>query len=155
MKVGASKASSRAPTEDDMSVGQRVRVRRLMMGHSREWLAEVVGVAPQQIWKYENGISSIRASRIVQIAKALDVTVSFLFEGVECKSASSLASLDLLSDPLSVKLLLHFNNIDDHELRTAVLQLAQTLEQRCQNKSLAAKTSPQPDNNKNTDEDEH
>ena len=155
MKVGASKTSSRAPTEDDMSVGQRVRARRLMMGRSREWLAEVVGVAPQQIWKYENGISSIRASRIVQIAKALNVTVSFLFEGVERKSASSLASLDLLSDPLSVKLLLNFNNIDDNELRMAVLQLAQTLAKRCKNKSAASKTCTQPDKEQNTDENEH
>jgi len=154
MKVGASKASSRAPTEDDMSVGQRVRARRLMMGRSREWLAEVVGVAPQQIWKYENGISSIRASRIVQIAKALNVTVSFLFEGVERKSASSLASLDLLSDPLSVKLLIYFNNIEDHELRIAVLQLAQTLAKRCHNKSTAAKTFPKLEDNKNSDEND-
>jgi transcriptional regulator with XRE-family HTH domain len=43
-------------------------------------LAEHVGVASQQIHKYESGISRISAGRLLQIAEALELSVDDFFE---------------------------------------------------------------------------
>ncbi|MEO0761638.1 MAG: helix-turn-helix transcriptional regulator, partial [Pseudomonadota bacterium] len=66
----------------DVHVGQRVRQRRWMMGMTQQQLAEKVGIKFQQIQKYETGANRISASRLWDVAAALDVQVSFFFEGL-------------------------------------------------------------------------
>ena len=67
----------------DVHVGQRVRQRRWMLGMTQQQLGEKVGIKFQQIQKYETGTNRISASRLWDIADALDVEVSFFFEGLE------------------------------------------------------------------------
>ena len=45
-------------------------------------LADKIGVTFQQVQKYEEGANGARGSRLVQIAKALDIPIGALFEGV-------------------------------------------------------------------------
>ncbi len=66
----------------DIHVGQRVRRRRWMLGMTQQQLGEAVGIKFQQIQKYETGMNRVSASRLYDIATALDVPVSFFFEGV-------------------------------------------------------------------------
>ena len=83
----------------DVHVGQRVRQRRWMVGMTQQQLAERVGIKFQQIQKYETGANRISASRLWSIAAALDVPVSFFFEGVEGQSSGSGGTCgDLLTD---------------------------------------------------------
>ena len=67
----------------DVHVGKRVRHRRWMIGMTQQQLGDVVGIKFQQIQKYETGMNRISASRLWDIAHALDVNVSFFFEGLD------------------------------------------------------------------------
>jgi len=48
----------------DKYVGNRVRMRRLMLNMSQTELAAALGLAFQQVQKYENGTNRISASRL-------------------------------------------------------------------------------------------
>ena len=48
---------------------------------SQGGLGEALGVSFQQVRKYEKGVNRIPASRLEQIAGALDVPVTFFFGG--------------------------------------------------------------------------
>jgi len=80
--------SSKAPNPVDKYVGSRMRMRRIMLGMSQEKLGEALGLTFQQIQKYEKGTNRVGASRIQQISEALQVPVSFLFEGGPSSVAS-------------------------------------------------------------------
>ena len=58
----------------DVHVGKRVRHRRWLVGMTQQQLAEKVGIKFQQIQKYETGMNRISASRLWDIAEAMDVT---------------------------------------------------------------------------------
>ena len=64
----------------DGHVGARVRLRRTLMGLSQTKLAETLGVTFQQVQKYERGMNRIGASRLFDLARALDVPISFFFD---------------------------------------------------------------------------
>ena len=68
------------PNEMDVHVGQRIKVRRSLLGLSQEKLAEAVGVTFQQIQKYERGTNRVSAGRLFELSKVLDVPVNFFFE---------------------------------------------------------------------------
>ena len=76
-------ANMRTANHVDAHVGLRVRARRMELGISQQRLAQVLGVAFQQVQKYERGLNRISASRLFQISRALDVPVGFFFEGIE------------------------------------------------------------------------
>ena len=64
----------------DVYVGARVREARLAAGLSQTTLAGMLGVAYQQIQKYENASNRISCSRIVRIAAALGRPVEWFFD---------------------------------------------------------------------------
>ncbi|BCJ90316.1 putative HTH-type transcriptional regulator [Terrihabitans soli] len=66
----------------DSQVGSRMRARRLVLGISQEDLGKAVGVSFQQIQKYEKGANRIGASRLQKLAHALQVPISYFFEGM-------------------------------------------------------------------------
>ncbi len=65
----------------DLHVGQRLRQRRSLLGMTQQKLAVAVGIKFQQIQKYESGANRVSASRLFALAQALDVPVSYFFEG--------------------------------------------------------------------------
>lgn len=67
----------------DVHVGKRVRHRRWMVGMTQQQLATKVGIKFQQIQKYETGMNRISASRLWDIAEALNVDVRFFFDGID------------------------------------------------------------------------
>ncbi len=75
-------AGTRASKVDD-HVGRRVRERRLALGMSQEKLADALGISFQQIQKYEIGFNRVAASRLWDIAKALEVDIGYFFEGIQ------------------------------------------------------------------------
>ncbi len=64
----------------DVHVGQRLRVRRSLLGLSQEKLADAIGLTFQQVQKYERGMNRISAGRLYQFSKILDVPVAYFFE---------------------------------------------------------------------------
>lgn len=64
----------------DMHVGHRIRLRRTLLGLSQEKLGEALGITFQQVQKYERGTNRVGASRLYDLAAALDVPISFFFD---------------------------------------------------------------------------
>jgi DNA-binding XRE family transcriptional regulator len=71
------------PSQVDVHVGQRMRQRRWMMGITQQQLGDLVGVKLEQIQKYETGKLHIRARRMWDVAVAMEVPMSYFFEGIE------------------------------------------------------------------------
>ena len=67
----------------DIHIGQRLRHRRWFQQMTQKQLAEPAGIRFQQIQKYETGANRISASKLWEIARALDVPVSFFFVGLD------------------------------------------------------------------------
>ncbi len=81
-------ASSGKPNPIDMYVGSRVRLRRTLLGMSQEKLGEAIGLTFQQVQKYERGANRIGSSRLFDLARVLDVTVSYFFEDMSPDTAA-------------------------------------------------------------------
>jgi transcriptional regulator with XRE-family HTH domain len=73
----------------DVHVGQRMRQRRWMMGMTQQQLGDLVGVKFEQIQKYETGAIHIGAGRMWDVAAAMEVPMSYFFEGIEGQAADT------------------------------------------------------------------
>ena len=89
------------PHKVDVHVGQRIRQRRWLTGMTQQRLAELVGIKFQQIQKYETGANRVSASRLWDIAFALNVDVSHFFEGLEAEKPQPEKALDNIPADLS------------------------------------------------------
>jgi transcriptional regulator with XRE-family HTH domain len=54
----------KTPDPTDKHVGNRVRMRRLMLDLSQTQVADAIGLSLQQVQKYEKGTNRISASRL-------------------------------------------------------------------------------------------
>jgi transcriptional regulator with XRE-family HTH domain len=123
----------RAATSIDRKLGQRVRSRRLEIGMSQERLAELLGVTFQQVQKYEKGVNRIAASRLFDIASALQQPVSRFFEGLSHGRAAGVAETkqdyidDALATPEGAQLMSVFASIKSQRVRRKVVDLVRTL----------------------------
>jgi transcriptional regulator with XRE-family HTH domain len=118
----------------DVHVGKRVRHRRWMVGMTQQQLGDIVGIKFQQIQKYETGMNRISASRLWDIAQALDVSISFFFEGFEGEEAAAEAAVsrvdghrgDLLADKEALELVRSYYSIPEAQ-RRRLFDLARVL----------------------------
>ena len=67
----------------DIYIGNRVKLRRTMLGISQDRLGTSLGITFQQIQKYEKGVNRISASTLYSIANILGVDFSYFIEGFE------------------------------------------------------------------------
>ncbi len=80
---------SDTPHPVDVHVGQRVKLRRTLMGMTQGKLGESIGLTFQQIQKYERGANRISARKLWQLSNVLDVPVSFFFDEMSDKVKAS------------------------------------------------------------------
>src|SRR5450631_2081590 len=78
--------AKKIPNPIDTHVGSRVRLRRLILSMSQEKLGDAIRLTFQQVQKYEKGTNRMGSSRLQQIANALQVPVTFFFEGAPGQS---------------------------------------------------------------------
>ncbi len=76
----------------DLHLGKRLRRRRRLLGLTQQQLASAVGVRFQQIQKYECGANRISAARLWELSEALEVPISYFYEGLEDAAADSAAN---------------------------------------------------------------
>src|ERR671939_183519 len=97
----------RTPNSVDRHVGRRVRAGRTLRGMGQEKLGELLGVTFQQIQKYEKGANRIVASRLLAIAKILDLPIVFFYdgapEGADGTDNSDVTERELLQSILAVR----------------------------------------------------
>ena len=120
------------PNPTDKHVGSRVRMRRLMLGMSQSELADAIGLTFQQVQKYEKGTNRMVASRHMEIAHVLQVSVPSLFEGAPSASlqgkgkavAPSTAYLsEFTSSPDGPTLIKAFMQVNNAKLRRHIVKL--------------------------------
>jgi len=115
----------------DVHVGKRIRHRRWTLGTTQQQLADRVGIKFQQIQKYETGANRVSASRLWDIAGALNVPVSFFFEGMDSQVAADAMAApdmpdDILSDREALELLRSYYAIPEAQ-RRRLFDLARVL----------------------------
>ncbi|WP_264210272.1 helix-turn-helix domain-containing protein [Leisingera thetidis] len=114
----------------DVHVGKRIRHRRWLIGMTQQQLAEQVGIKFQQIQKYETGANRVSASRLWDISDALEVPVSFFFEGLqeEGKAAADKSAVpeDLMGDKEALDLVRSYYAIPENQ-RRRLFELARVL----------------------------
>jgi transcriptional regulator with XRE-family HTH domain len=67
----------------DVIVGKKIRARRVEAKISQAMLGQALGIAFQQIQKYEAGINRVTASRLYEIGTILKVPVSYFYDGLQ------------------------------------------------------------------------
>jgi transcriptional regulator with XRE-family HTH domain len=75
----SNKTRARQVSQIDTVVGRRIRLRRTMLGLSSEEVAEKIGVAHQQLLKYEIAQNRVSAARLYSLASVLGVPVHWFF----------------------------------------------------------------------------
>ena len=86
------------PNPIDVHVGNRIRLRRTLLGLSQEKLATLLGLTFQQVQKYERGMNRVGASRLWDIGKVLEVPINFFYEDMDKSVASQSPRMFSLPD---------------------------------------------------------
>lgn len=134
-KLNRGRLANGQPNPIDIHIGDRIRLRRTLLGLSQGKLAELLGITFQQVQKYERGMNRVSGSRLWDLSKTLDVPVSFFYEEigetVAQQSPSALITGTVLSsndyvDPMqrqeAINLVKNFYRINN---RTSAKLLAQ------------------------------
>jgi transcriptional regulator with XRE-family HTH domain len=121
----------------DAQVGNRVRLRRMLIGMSQEKLGELLGLTFQQVQKYEKGVNRIGAGRLFQVSRILSVPIDYFYEGVVdqlpspapgfAEDAPNPPVMEFLSSGEGLQLSLAFMRIREPKVRKRVLDLVKSL----------------------------
>ena len=126
----------RGPNPVDLHVGARIRMRRKLLGVSQERLADQLGLTFQQVQKYERGANRVSASKLYEIAKALQTSVAYFFDGLaDTIDATDLGVgaenrefvHDLVMTPEGLELAALFPRLKRGRVRRRVLDLVKAL----------------------------
>ena len=118
----------------DLHVGQRLRLRRTLLGMSQSELARAVGLTFQQIQKYERGLNRVGASRLADFADALQVPPAWFFEERPERQRRRRAEPDISPDLAAgagrrdtLELVRLYNDIRDRRVRERILALVRAV----------------------------
>ena len=108
-----------------------------MLGLSQKGLGESLGVSVQQVQKYERGTNRIGASRLLDIARLLDVPIGFFYDDTAPVRAPAMTGFDApakevtASDPLqateTIELVTAYFQIHDAKTRKSLFELARAM----------------------------
>ncbi len=131
--------NSRRANPIDKHVGERVRMRRMLLGMSQEKLGEQLGLTFQQVQKYEKGVNRIGASRLFDLAQVLGVPIQFFYEAMPSSVSGQMAApgladksgepyvADFLSSRDSVELNKAFARITDPRIRRSIVDMVRSI----------------------------
>ncbi|MEY4964501.1 MAG: hypothetical protein RL274_84 [Pseudomonadota bacterium] len=114
----------------DIQVGNRVRIRRMLIGMSQERLGDLLGLTFQQVQKYEKGVNRIGAGRLYEVSRILNVPVDFFYEGVVASGQEPEGTppvMEFVSSGEGLQLALAFMKIKDVRVRKRMLDLVKSL----------------------------
>jgi transcriptional regulator with XRE-family HTH domain len=125
-KIGTRSDDQRA-VDIDRHVSLRIRERRIVLGLTLQQAADLLGVTYAQFQKYEKGINRIAAGRLYNIAQALDIDVSYFFEGLHSSDGTLKATPQ---QRMLLELARNFLTIEDRSRQEEVCALVRALAQR-------------------------
>ena len=114
----------------DAMVGARIRMLRVDRGMSQAALAERVGVALQQLQKYERGTSRIGAGKLSRFAIALNVSIGELFEAPEGGSYGAPSLMRALADRGVLRMFQAYARTADPHVRLCLAKLVESIADR-------------------------
>ena len=121
------------PNPVDRHVGLRIRVRRRELGMTQGELAEAIGLTFQQVQKYERAANRISASKLWEVARVLQTTVGYFYDGLGHPAETTAATpgreaIDmLLLTPEGLDLAETFPRIRQSRVRRKILELTRSL----------------------------
>ncbi|MHB0773983.1 helix-turn-helix domain-containing protein [Bradyrhizobium sp. 1.29L] len=121
----------------DAKIGERIRSQRKRIGLSQKELASRLDIVFQQLQKHENGTSRVPASRLYEIARALNTPISHFFDVDESKSLRPAPPFSDVSAMMSAQkgklakqvlaLVTAFTRIKDEDARADIVSLVAKL----------------------------
>ena len=108
-----------------VELGKRIRLRRAEIDISQSELADKLGISFQQVQKYEKGVNRVGAARLQQIATALDVPITFFYDG-DGKSRE-VESLLFIDSSFSLRLLRAYSKIKDQAVQRQFVSLIENI----------------------------
>ncbi|MGY4353158.1 transcriptional regulator with XRE-family HTH domain [Bradyrhizobium sp. GM7.3] len=121
----------------DERIGERIRNQRKRSGLTQKELASRLDIVFQQLQKHENGTSRVPASRLYEIARALNTPISHFFDVNERESQRRASPLSEVSTIVGaqkgklgkqvLELVAAFINIKDEDARADILSLVARL----------------------------
>ena len=118
------------PDQIDIQLGRRLRRRRQILGLTQQQIAARVGIRFQQVQKYECAANKMSAERIWDLAQALEVPVTYFFDGLAgqtVKSEHITERSDLIGQKETIDLVTAYYKLDDKP-RRHLLELAKALD---------------------------
>jgi transcriptional regulator with XRE-family HTH domain len=141
----AGSALSKKPNRVDQHVARQMRLRRVLLGMSQEYLAQRLGGSSQQVQKYEAGETRISASRLYEIGQQLGVPITWFFtdlddaRGLQVVEPGRMAApvgkqqphiADLMASREARDLVTTYFGISDPRLRKKLIEMAGLLTNR-------------------------
>ncbi len=129
------------PHPVDVHVGGRMKQRRKLLGKTQTGLGNALGLTFQQVQKYEKGVNRVGSSRLYDLARVLDTSIDYFFEGVPAEvaavspapkgrgKAKKLTGYepDLMVKLETLKLVRAYYKIEDEDVRKGVYQLTKAM----------------------------
>jgi transcriptional regulator with XRE-family HTH domain len=141
----------------DVHVGTRMRQRRMLVGMSRTQFSKIVGLTIYQIHKYERGTNRVSSSRLYELAKVLNVPVSYFFDEMPSNALSGRpmsargrkgfgeagTPFEKEKNPLikreTIELLRAYDMIDEERVRKSIFATVKALGESSHAKHLAGR----------------
>jgi transcriptional regulator with XRE-family HTH domain len=119
------------PNPIDVHVGNRIRMRRLLLGMNQETLANALGLTFQQVQKYEGGANRVSASRLSAMAEILGVPISYFFGDLRPEDAEISPEdqrwREYLQRPETIEFIRLYYAIGEPRIRQQFLEMTKTL----------------------------
>ncbi|MDB5447521.1 MAG: transcriptional regulator, Cro/CI family [Phenylobacterium sp.] len=119
------------PNPIDRHVGLRIRLRRKELGISQEKLAECIGLTFQQVQKYERAANRVSASKLWEMARALNTSIGYFYEGLpdspDTERSQRSTVEDFLLSAEGAELVRCFPRIVRPGVRRQILELVRTM----------------------------
>lgn len=117
----------RRPDANDIAVGRRVRAQRLARNWSQTRLADELGIAYQQLQKYELGVNRVGAGRLQRIAQVFGVPIKSLFAADGAASRDQTATRAFLTTAGATRLLRAYAAIRKPRMRRVLIEMAEEI----------------------------
>lgn len=120
-------------TEYDIQIAKRLAIARKQAGLSQEKLGEKIGVAFQQIQKYEKGTNRISAGRLIAFAKIFNISLNWFYEDTSddviiSKNTDIITAM--LNAPYGVELAHNYLAIYLNSDKKVIVKVAEALAER-------------------------
>ena len=112
----------RKANDIDFFAGQRILMRRILLGWDQKKLADKLGISFQQLQKYEQGKNRVSASRLWDVSRVLGVPIDFFFYDVEEKAKDK-----ILYKKETITLVSSFYKISNRDVANHIFTVAKDL----------------------------